>query len=49
MAYYKPTPLFSSKFVYRYRMRGIFVYKPTTYYKPTPCSELMYGRSPMGL
>ncbi len=43
MVYYKPTPLFSSKFLYRCRtlIYGIFVYKLSTYYKPTPCSELM--------
>ncbi len=43
MMYYKPTPLFVSKFLYRFRMLiyGIFVYKLSTYYKPTSCSELM--------
>ncbi len=28
---------------------SIFVHKPTMHYKPTPCSELVYGRLPMGL
>ncbi len=38
MMYYKPTPLFSSKFLYRYRtlIYGNSHYKPMMYYKPTP-------------
>ncbi len=39
MMYYKPTPLFSSKFLYRYRTLiyyGNSHYKPMMYYKPTP-------------
>ncbi len=39
-------PLFSSKFLYRYRT---LIYYGKFVYKPTPCSELMHGRSPMGL
>ncbi len=35
MMYYKPTPLFSSKFLHRYRTL-IYVYKPSTHFKPTP-------------
>ncbi len=35
MMYYKPIALFSSKFLYRYRML-IFVHKSSMYYKPTP-------------
>ncbi len=37
MMYYKPTPLFSSKFLYRYRtfIYGNSHYKPMMYYKPT--------------
>ncbi len=35
MMYYKPTHLFSSKFLYRYRY-GNLHYKPMVYYKPTP-------------
>ncbi len=36
MVYYKPTSLFSSTFLYTYRMLyGMFVYKPMMYYKPT--------------
>ncbi len=38
MMYYKPTPIFSSKFLYRYRtlIYGNSHYKPMMYYKPTP-------------
>ncbi len=38
MMYYKPTPLFSSKFLYRYRtlIYGNLHYKAMMYYKPTP-------------
>ncbi len=40
MVYYKPTSLFSSKFLYRYRMliygRFVYIYKHLLYYKPTP-------------
>ncbi len=37
MMYYKPTPLFSSKFLYNYRTLtcGNLHYKPMMYYKPT--------------
>ncbi len=55
MMYYKPTPLFSSKFLYRYRtlIYGIFVYKLSTY-NYTCFGTIMYflpnqqtARSPM--
>ncbi len=38
MMYYKPTPLFSSKLLYRYNtlIYGNSHYKPMMYYKPTP-------------
>ncbi len=41
MIYYKPTTLFSSKFMYGIRRLYMVYSNLSTYYKPTPCSELM--------